>query len=504
MISAIFYHDAYKSDHRRQYPYGTEKVYSNLTPRITRLPGVDSVVVFGIQYFVKEFLVKKFNETFFTVDLDKIIFYYQRRMDNALGKGSVDTSHIRSLHKLGYLPIEVKSLAEGTLCPLKVPVLTITNTLPQFAWLPNFLETILSNMLWHPITSATIAFEYRKILEEYADKTSDIPELVKFQGHDFSMRGQTSFESSLVSGGAHLTSFSGTDTIPAIDWLECYYEADSDSEFVGGSVPATEHSVMCLGGKEGEVETYRRLITEIYPKGLVSIVSDTWDYWHVVDKTVRRLKEEIMARDGKVVIRPDSGDPETILCGDGSGYAALAGDPAAKGTIQLLWEIFGGTVNSKGYKQLDPHIGVIYGDSITLERCWSICARLKSMGFASTNVVFGIGSYTYQYVTRDTLGFAMKATYGIVNGEVREIFKDPITDGGFKKSAKGLLRVDADANGKLILKECVSVEEEKGGLLRTVFLNGEMRIATSLKEIRARIDGSIAIRKSLRIDEKAG
>lgn len=489
MIPAILMHDAYKSDHRRQYPCNTTKVYSNLTPRISRIPYIDHVVVFGIQYFLDDFLGGRFNDTFFECKKEDVIGKYQRRMDNSLGKGAINTEHLEALHDLGYLPLEIKALPEGTLCPLRIPLLTITNTHPDFAWLPNFLETILSNVLWHPITSATIAYEYRKILERYAHLTSDIPELVKWQGHDFSMRGQTSFESSLVSGGAHLTSFHGTDTIPAIDWLENFYDADCTKELIGGSVPATEHSVMCLGGQETEHATYKRLLTEIYPTGIVSIVSDTWDYWKVLTETIASLKDVILSRNGKFVVRPDSGDPFKIICGD----AGHENPFEHAGTMQILWDIFGGTINSKGYKQLHPNIGVIYGDSITLERCNTICAGLTEKGFASTNIVYGIGSYTYQYVTRDTFGFAMKATYGIVNGKPMEIFKDPLTDKGVKKSAKGLLRVDQEWD-KLVLKECVTPEEEKGGMLETIFLDGVIVKRTSLKEIRDRIDGRFNVR----------
>lgn len=482
--SMILMKDGYKADHRSQYPKGTTKVYSNFTPRISRMEGVDKIVVFGIQYFVKRYLVDMFNKTFFMKDEDQVCADYQKYMDNYLGPGAISTDHIRLLHQKGYLPIHLKALPEGTLCPLKTPVLTITNTDPNFEWLPNFLETLLSNVLWHPMTVATIAYEYRKSLEAYAAKSSDVPELVKWQGHDFSMRGNTSLESSIVCGGAHLTSFTGTDTIPAIPWLEKFYGAQLGKEIIGGSVPATEHSVMCLGGKETEFETYKRLITEVYPKGFVSIVSDTWNYWDVLNTTVRDLKPEIMARDGKVVIRPDSGDPELILCGDGWSSNPLA----KKGSVQLLWEIFGGTINSKGFKQLDQHIGLIYGDSITPDRQKKICANLYSQGFASTNVVFGIGSYTYQYNTRDTFGFAMKATYGEVAGQALEIFKDPFTDGGVKKSAKGLLCVKED----LSLEECVSWEEENTGLLQTVFKDGERYNETTLSAIREKIDKSIS------------
>lgn len=483
MIPAILYHDFYKADHGRQYPKNTTKVYSNLTARISRMEGVNAVVVFGIQYFVEDFLIRRYNESFFKADKATVIAKYKRRMDNALGKDAINTAHLEALHDLGYLPIHLKALPEGTIAPLKTPILTITNTHPDFAWLPNYLETLLSNVLWHPTTAATIAFEYRKKLSKYAALTSDMPEFVKFQGHDFSERGHAGFDSMLASAGAHMTSFVGTDSVPGIDWLEHFYGANSDKELIGCSVPATEHSVMCLGGKETEHDTYLRLLTEVYPKGIVSIVSDTWDYWHVLSDTIPMLKSVIMGRDGRLVVRPDSGDPVKIICGD-----IYSTDMRARqGTIEMLWETFGGTVNSKGFKQLDPHIGIIYGDSITLDRCEAICAGLMAKGFASTNLVFGIGSYTYQYVTRDTFGFAMKATYGIVNGEAKEIFKDPLTDGGVKKSAKGLLCVNSD----LTLSECVNEEEERGGLLQTVFLNGNALNKTTLAEIRARIDSAV-------------
>jgi nicotinamide phosphoribosyltransferase len=478
-VLPILLKDFYKTDHRRQYPEGTEEVYSNLTPRGSRIPGINSVVVFGIQYFVQEYLIKQFNENFFWCTKDKAIAAFKRRMDNALGKDAVATKHMEDLWDLQYLPLEIKALPEGSLCPMRIPLLTIRNTDPHFFWLTNDLETLLSCVLWHPITSATIAFEYRKMLDAFAKKTSDIPEFVQWQGHDFSMRGSASIEASMASGAAHLLSFTGTDTIPAIDFLETYYGADSDKELIGGSVPATEHSVMCLGGDESEQETFERLITKIYPSGIVSIVSDTWDYWKVIGEILPALKDKIMAREGRVVVRPDSGDPVLILCGDDQSYDILKN----KGTIEALWDLFGGTVNSKGYKQLDTHIGAIYGDSITLERCKEICERLERKGFASTNCVFGIGSFTYQYVTRDTFGFAMKATYGVVNGKPVNIFKNPKTDDGLKKSAKGLLRVNAD----FTLSEGVSTEEAETGLLETVFLNGELVRFQTLNEIRTKL-----------------
>jgi nicotinamide phosphoribosyltransferase len=350
------------------------------------------------------------------------------------------------------------------------------------------------------MTSATIAQQYRKVLTGWMRKTDPSNAwFIDWQGHDFSMRGMDSAEAVISSGLGHLTSFSGTDSLPAIYGARKYYGAEG---FVAGSVPATEHSVMCAGGKEDESETFRRLL-ETYPKGILSVVSDTWNLWKVCTEHVVTLKEEILARDGKLVIRPDSGDPVDILCGSirfdnkeeyetekADGTLSKA-NPSEKGVIELLWDVFGGTVNEQGYKVLDPHIGAIYGDSITIERADEICKRLEAKGFASTNVVLGIGSFTYQYNTRDTFGFAMKATYVEVNGEGREIFKDPITDDGTKKSATGLLCVTKHNENGYMLVDRVSWEAEGNGELQLIYKDGEFHNTTDLTTIRQRVQSNI-------------
>jgi nicotinamide phosphoribosyltransferase len=310
---------------------------------------------------------------------------------------------------------------------------------------------------------------------------------VDWQGHDFSMRGMDSIDATISSGLGHLTSFSGTDSLPAIGGARKYY---NETGFVGGSVNATEHSVMCAGSKDDEIGTFRRLL-QTYPTGILSIVSDTWDLWKVCTEHLVTLKEEILARDGKVVIRPDSGDPVDIVCGlnTRSKMVSLVDDehPSYKGVIELLWDVFGGTINEQGYKVLDSHIGAIYGDSITIDRAEEICQRLECKGFASTNIVLGVGSFTYQFNTRDTFGFAMKATYVEVNGEAREIFKDPITDDGMKKSATGLLGVFLNGDDSLRLEDKLSWEQEKMGILKTLYLNGNFENPTTLTEIKNRL-----------------
>jgi nicotinamide phosphoribosyltransferase len=231
---------------------------------------------------------------------------------------------------------------------------------------------------------------------------------------------------------------------------------------------------------------------ETYPTGILSVVSDTWDLWKVCTEHIVTLKEEILAREGKLVIRPDSGDPVEIICGKNWDSVQNPNDEnvdaAEKGVIELLWDVFGGTINEQGYKVLDSHIGAIYGDSITLDRAEQIFTRLEAKGFASTNIVLGVGSFTYQYNTRDTFGFAMKATYVEVDGVGREIFKDPITDDGVKKSAKGLMKVVKE-NGEYRLIDQTTWEAEGEGELRCIYLNGQFQFEnqTTLTEIRERL-----------------
>ena len=877
--------DFYKVSHREMYPEGTELVYSNFTPRSTRLfPTVKSVtdnrVVFvGLQGFIQWFLIDVFDDGFFDLPKGRVIDAYKRRMDNALGAGMVSTEHLEALHDLGYLPLEIMALPEGSKVDPKVPVYTVYNTLPEFYWLVNYLETVFSNSIWKPMVAATTAYRYRQVVEKYLELTGVPKELAGILVHDFSCRGLSGPYDAQSTGMSHLVFFEGTDTISAIDYAEEYYGADSDTELVGCSVPAcydgdtevltekgfvrfedlgetsrvaqyhedgtidfvepttyykmpykgdmiefsksghnyvdalvtpkhkmvrlkngavslfeagdfsyrnrngyshrnsiivsgktressskfseldrlrvafqadgsfpsraesyksgqvrfslkkerkkirlegilkelgykytrsdydngytsfwinpentaefqkdfewvslgkspewyedfvselaywdgcfknncvvysstqkscvdkvqavcsvsrrkgqvsmyedkrgdsvrlpiytitiqkdkttisghrvsravrdfngvvycvsvptkmlvvrrsgcvmvcgnTEHSVMCMGGKETELETFRRLI-KLHPEGVLAIVSDTWDFWKVITEFAAELKDEIEARQpnalglAKVVFRPDSGNPVDILCGieveDFSGveleylsdYIAdylsdkvseetphgecgpdsvteiiKYGDsyyeatckffwnrhdkqyyyldsvedttlkgatltPEQKGAVQCLYETFGGSVTDTGHILLNERVGLIYGDSITLERCEAICQRLMDKGFATGNVVFGVGSYTYQYVTRDTIGGAMKATYGVINGEGIEIYKDPKTDSGEKKSAKGLLVVE-EVDSRFKLKDQATWEQVYGkdNAMRVVYRNGRLTEFDNLATIR--------------------
>lgn len=620
-VPAVLKLDSYKNSHRVQYSPHTEKVYSTWTPRKSRMEGVDKVVFFGLQYFIKDYLVDCFNETFFNRPKDEVMAEF-KRVITAFGDNS--TEHWEALHDLGYLPLKICALPEGTLTPIRVPMFTIENTKPEFYWLTNFVETIMSTEIWKPMTSATIALQYRKICEKWAEKTCDNKDHISLQGHDFSMRGMAGFDAACSSSAGHLLSFKGTDTIPAVMWLEKYYNANVEKELVGTSIPATEHAVAetniieiqemlnkkeplayilnCLPGRGmqelyDDAKTDKRMLAEllymrrllnVYPSGIFSYVSDTYNLWSVLTDILPLLKSYIMLRDGKVVIRPDSGDPCDIICGlntkiaddsscekyvYGTGYMikpidgkfdydrdnvnienprymmcnwdniineeGITGikltrleyiedkecntqwekleaeenqdyaEQRYKGVIELLWETFGGTVNEKGYKVLDPHIGCIYGDAITLERAEEICRRLEQKGFASSNIVFGIGSYTYNMNTRDTFGFALKATYGIVNGKELLLYKDPITDDGTKKSARGMVSVfrderfdeimfrdnlyQKDREDSYAMASAHSNDSEHYEMLLPVFEDGKILKEYSLQEIRQKIDNEIGM-----------
>lgn len=479
-IAALLQTDLYKVDHRRQYPDGTTRVYSNFTNRGSRVPGIDHVVHFGLQAFLQSYCTEAFA-SFFAADEDDVAAEYEAAVTGVLGPNSVGSDHIRALHRLGYLPLRFCAVPEGTLVPLRVPSFTVENTLPEFFWLTNFIETVLSAAVWHPSTTATLAHRYRTILDAAAAATGADSAAVDFQLHDFSYRGQAGTEAAAASGAGHLLSFSGSDTFATLDWVRRYYAGDNG--LVMGSVAATEHSVMCAGGQDDELGTFSRLL-DLYPSGIVSVVSDTWDLWHVLERILPDLRNRIMRRDGKVVIRPDSGDPADILCGT-SEPRDLALRPAEMGVVPMLWDIFGGTVNDAGFKVLDPHIGAIYGDSITPERAIEIAERLAAKGFASTNVVFGVGSYSYQYVTRDTFGSAIKATWVEIDGVGRSIQKDPVTDSGLKKSATGRLAVTANENGELTLIQQATPEQEAVSLLQPVWEDGEFIRYQSFADVRA-------------------
>lgn len=481
-INPLLESDFYKQVHWNQYPKDVTKVVSYWIPRGTRIEGWNEVVMFGLQSFIKEFLIGDFQEHFFAQPLDKILEDYHHLMDNTLGTGLTGIERIAKLHKLGYLPIEIKALPEGSKVPLKVPMFEISNTHPDFAWLTNALESVISCEMWHAMVSANVGVEYRKIVDEWYDKTVDNNVPHRRALGDFAMRGQESLRSATKSSAAWLLSFVNTATVPAIPYLETYYNCDCSKEEVGFGAPSTEHSVMCSNyAIDGdEITMIKRLLTEIYPNNSFTMVSDSYDYWNVVDNIIPQCKKEILEHNGCFSIRGDSGDPVQIVTE----------------TVFHLWNIFGGTVNSKGYKVLDPHVKAIYGDSITLKRAQAVYKTLEEQGFAANNVSLGVGSFSMQCYeteegklspfTRDTMNFAIKATYcETKDGQEIPIFKCP-KEMSFKKSNKGCIVVTKN-NGEFVATDGYSYKtanSNANNLLQPVFRDGVILKEQNLQEIR--------------------
>lgn len=478
--------DFYKAVHAEMLPKGITKSVSYFTPRMSRVDMWPDVVMWGLQGFCKEFLIEYFNEEFFCRDVDEVTTSYIHYMDNTLGMDTYKWEKIKKLHELGYLPIEIFALPEGTLVPMHVPMFGITNTHPDFAWLPQALESLISAELWHPMVVATVAHTYRNIVNEFYDKTCEDNILRSRALGNFDFRGDHGLDSAVKTGAAWLTSFLNTATVPAIPYLEWYYNCDCSMDPVGFGSPSTEHAVMCSNkAVDGdEITLLRRLLTEIYPKTSFSCVMDSYDYWNVVENILPQLRKEIMEHQGTLLVRGDSGNPIDVVTK----------------TVFKLWDIFGGTTNSKGYKVLDPHVKALYGDSITIEACREIYTILEKNGFAACNVSLGVGSFSMNCVqengvlkpfTRDTFSMCIKATYCEINGEPYPIFKDP-KEGGFKTSQKGCCKVYYNEDAKLTYYDELVFEDAHGPAilteLRTMFKDGKMVVDESIHTIRDRLN----------------
>ena len=491
MTNPMLLIDFYKAVHAEMLPKGVTKSVSYFTPRMSRVNMWNKVVMFGLQGFCKEYLIKYFNENFFYLSLEEATSDYKRIMDATLGEGVYGFEKIEKLHKLGYLPIEIRALPEGTLVPMHVPMFAITNTHPDFAWLPQALESLISAEMWHPMLAATVGYTYRQIVNKFYDRTCDdnIPKARALGAFDF--RGEECLQSAVKAGAGWCLSFLNTATVPTIPYLEENYYCDCTKEPVAFGSPSTEHAVMCSNyAVDGDEETLiRRLLTEIYPNTSFSCVCDSYDYWNVVNNILPKLRKEIMEHNGCFLVRGDSGDCVEVVTQ----------------TVFRLWELFGGTVNSKGYKVLDPHVKAIYGDSITIQRCRRIYEILEENGFACSNVALGVGSFSFQCVeedgilkpfTRDTFSSCIKATYCEIDGKPYPIFKDP-KDGGFKKSQKGCCIVTKDfildtlgsyngltyTDGHTWKDAC----NDQFNLLTPVFKNSEMLWEQNLQRVRARL-----------------
>lgn len=477
--------DFYKAVHAEMLPKNITKSVSYFTPRMSRVKRWDNVVMFGLQAFIKTYLIDYFNEEFFNKSFKDVMFNYKRIMDASLGADVYNIQKIVDLYKLGYLPIEIVALPEGTKVPMHVPMFGITNTHPDFAWLPQSLESLISAEMWHPMIAATVGNTYRDIVNKYYDMTCDdnIQKARALGAFDF--RGEECLESAVKAGAGWCLSFLNTATVPTIPYLEQMYNCDCTKEPVAFGSPSTEHSVMCSNyAVDGDEETLlRRLLTEIYPNTSFSAVLDSYDYWNVIDNILPKLKTEILNHNGCMLMRGDSGECVEVVTK----------------TVFKLWEQFGGTINSKGYKVLDPHVKAIYGDSITVQRCEEIYRILEAEGFACSNVALGVGSFSFQCIeedgilkpfTRDTFSSCIKATYCEIDGKPTPIFKNP-KDGGFKKSQKGCCIVTNNDNTLTFVDECTWNEaySNENNLLKPIFKDGEMLKEQTLSEIRNILNG---------------
>ncbi|MBQ6695650.1 MAG: nicotinate phosphoribosyltransferase [Lachnospiraceae bacterium] len=485
-INPMLLIDFYKAVHAEMLPKDITKSVSYFTPRMSRVERWDKVVMFGLQGFIKTYLIDYFNQEFFSKPFEEVIGEYKRIMDAALGAEAYKIEKIEKLHKLGYLPIEIIALPEGALVPMHVPMFGITNTHPEFAWLPQSLESLISAESWHPMIAATVGYTYRQIVNEYYAKTCDdnVPRAKALGAFDF--RGEECTESAIKAGAGWCLSFLNTATVPTIPYLEQMYACDCTKEPVAFGSPSTEHSVMCSNyAMDGdEVTLLKRLLTEIYPNTSFSAVLDSYDYWNVIDNVLPQIKEEIMAHNGCMLMRGDSGECVDVVTQ----------------TVFKLWDQFGGTVNSKGYKVLDPHVKAIYGDSITIQRCEEIYRILEENGFACSNVALGVGSFSMQCIeedgilkpfTRDTFSSCIKATYCEIADKPYPIFKNP-KDGGFKKSQKGCCVVVKDATGSYTFQDGFTWEEACGDELNElvpVFKDGKLLVEQSLQQVRAQLHG---------------
>ncbi len=487
--------DFYKAVHAEMLPKNITKSVSYYTPRMSRVKRWDKCVMFGVQGFIKTYLIDYFNKEFFCKPFDEVMSGYKRVMDASLGKDVYGMKKIEDLHKLGYLPIEIVAVPEGIRVPMHCPMFGITNTHPDFAWLPQSLESLISAESWHPMLSATVGYTYREIVNHYYALTCDdnLSRARALGAFDF--RGEECLESAIKAGAGWCLSFLNTATVPVIPYLEQIYNCDCTKEPVAFGSPSTEHSVMCSNyAVDGdEITLLRRLLTEIYPNTSFSCVLDSYDYWNIINNVLPQLKKEILEHNGCMLMRGDSGDCVEVVTK----------------TVFKLWDIFGGTINSKGYKVLDPHVKAIYGDSITIQRCEEIYKILMKSGFACSNVALGVGSFSFQCIeedgilkpfTRDTFSSCIKATYCEIDGKPLPIFKNP-KDGGFKKSQKGCCVVyeeevrllDESYGGTEIkFKDEFTWDEacaDPRNILKTVFKDGVLTKEFTLAEVRANLHG---------------
>lgn len=571
--------DGYKLGHASQYAAGTTSVTSNFTPRdfsyATTTPETktDKMVFIGLQYPLKAYLIDNWNNTFFSKPKDKVIAKYARIIKNYLGTGQGEDSIklMRAIHDLGYLPLRIKALPEGSRVNAGIPVFVVTCTKPEleeqypsFHALVNYVETILSNTVWPMCNSASLMEQYYLLAKKYGEMTGASSEFwLPFAIHNFALRGHRGVEDGIMSAFGHSLFHKGTDSFAVIDFVEEYYNGNSDYELIAASVNASEHATVCQqiavhgGGHDGEVGALKHFLTNVYPTGVFSYVADSRDYWDVIENISLELKDIILSRGpnvdgqpGVLTFRPDSSvdTPYEVLLGyevldvvgdlddidaeefsakgynavrykNGATFTAKAymdkcdlgcceewnmvqgrelGEAEAKGTLQVLWENFGGSEvpgsDGNKYKLLDSHVRVIYGEAISLLMAAKIYEGMMEAGWCVGNVFFGVGSWAFlANSSRDSYGLAMKATNSEVDGVDYPLQKDPKGTSSFKKSAKGRLRVEyLAAEDKYVLFDEQSPLQEEMGELKVVFENSVIKSEQIFRAIVARLQGKMS------------
>ncbi|ESN96307.1 hypothetical protein HELRODRAFT_67798, partial [Helobdella robusta] len=444
-----------KVTHHKQYPADTTYAYSYFESRGGKF---DKTLFFGLQYILKRWMVGE-------VVTEKKIIEAKEVFEKHFGQDvfyEEGWRYILKEHK-GKLPLLIKAVPEGTILPYRNVLFTIENTDPKCFWLTNYFETLLVQT-WYPMTVATNSYYQKCILKKYMSKTADSMDSLKFQLHDFGYRGCSSVESAAIGGMSHLVNFEGTDTIAGLLAARTYYSC----KMAGHSIPAAEHSTITTWGESNELEAFKNMLTQ-FPDGCVAVVSDSYDIFKACEQIWgEKLKDCVVNRGkngGRLIIRPDSGDPVETVCH----------------VLKILGEKFGTALNKKGYKVLPNYLRVIQGDGISYESLNDILKAITDKGWSAENLVFGSGGALLQRLDRDTQKCAFKCSAVKINDKLVNVFKDPIGDSG-KKSKKGKLKLLCN-NGVYTTVEQCSLDDNDD-ILEVVFVDGELKRDCTLDEVR--------------------
>jgi len=457
MINPVLNTDSYKTSHFAQYPPETSRIFAYVESRGGRY---DSTLFFGLQAILKA----EFGRPVTRRDVDEA---QDLLRDHGVPFNAHGWDKLLHRHE-GRLPLEIRGVPEGTVVPTHHPLMTVVNTDPDFPWLTSYAETALLRV-WYPITVATISWQVRRIIRDALIETADDPDgELPFKLHDFGARGVSSEQSAAIGGLAHLVSFKGTDTLSAILAARRYY----NEPMAGFSIPAAEHSTITSWGRDGETDAYANMVAQFgKPGGIFAVVSDSYDLYNAVEHIWgQTLRQKVVDSGATLVVRPDSGDPVTVV----------------SKTLTLLAERFGTDLNSKGYRVL-RNVRVIQGDGVNPESIAAILARITGEGFSASNIAFGMGGALLQRLDRDTQQFAYKTSAAEVGGVWRDVFKDPVTDSA-KRSKRGLLGLAATEDGFATVAVDGDFEPVGGGtnLLRPVWRDGRLLVDESLTAIRER------------------